>query len=523
MGRSVRGRGPRGVVGFRRRRGGSTPAAGRARGSGRGAGRHRRVHRARAAADGGRISELSRSTIPLPSSSRRSRLCCCSPGWPGPSRSSPALRSRPAPPSAESANRARRQRRAIRACRSRRSLRSAAALLAALTLWQIGDRRWEGAALVVAIMVLGFAAVLAVAAAPLAGPPGLAPMPGPAAILTGLQARPRSHAGRVRVALGRHARRFARELHLLAAGDATRARRGRRSRYGAVQRDPVRLLSDLARAADRRQPLRVGSHSGLGDAVCLGAAADHRRRRSRVWPPSPRSLRTRSARALATWRPGFAWLVVFLLVAGLSISVLVDVRLMALRRWSLVFLRSFLIAVLRLPFLLWVPDTGAALYVYVVAWAASRSRASLSCAPGAAAIGSGCARSPRRKARGSVRGRELPRSARGPGTVLRRAVCGAGAGHRGRERELLSLLGPDVGRLHQCPDGRSGSPGRRRSRRRRSPAPGRVALGAGLAVAASATVLSLGLGPLLASLYGPSYARSPPFFRSWSRARSHSP
>jgi O-antigen/teichoic acid export membrane protein len=32
-----------------------------------------------------------------------------------------------------------------------------------------------------------------------------------------------------------------------------------------------------------------------------------------------------------------------------------------------------------------------------------------------------------------------------------------------------------------------------------------VALGAGLAVAASATLLSLGLGPLLARLYGPSY------------------
>ena len=58
---------------------------------------------------------------------------------------------------------------------------------------------------------------------------------------------------------------------------------------------------------------------------------------------------------------------VFLLVAGQSISVLVDVRLMALRRWSLVFWRSLLIAVLRLPFLLWVPDTGAALYLYVVA------------------------------------------------------------------------------------------------------------------------------------------------------------
>ncbi len=87
---------------------------------------------------------------------------------------------------------------------------------------------------------------------------------------------------------------------------------------------------------------------------------------------------------LATWRPGFAWLVVFLLVAGQSISVLVDVRLMALRRWSLVFWRSLLIAVLRLPFLLWVPDTGAALYVYVVACGRLRDhRCRVPRAPGA--------------------------------------------------------------------------------------------------------------------------------------------
>jgi O-antigen/teichoic acid export membrane protein len=61
------------------------------------------------------------------------------------------------------------------------------------------------------------------------------------------------------------------------------------------------------------------------------------------------------------------WFVVFLSVAGQSVAVLVDVRLMALRRWSTVFLRSLLIAVLRLPFLLWLPSDGVAFYVYAVA------------------------------------------------------------------------------------------------------------------------------------------------------------
>ena len=68
----------------------------------------------------------------------------------------------------------------------------AAALLAALILWQIGDRRWEGTAPVVAITVLGFAAVLAVVQRLRSRVSlRLAPMPGPAAILNGLR---RDHA-----------------------------------------------------------------------------------------------------------------------------------------------------------------------------------------------------------------------------------------------------------------------------------------------------------------------------------------
>jgi O-antigen/teichoic acid export membrane protein len=68
----------------------------------------------------------------------------------------------------------------------------------------------------------------------------------------------------------------------------------------------------------------------------------------------------------ADW-PAAGWCIVFAFVAGQSVAVLVDVRLMALRRWSMVFLRSLLIASLRLPFVLWVPVDGAAFYVYAVA------------------------------------------------------------------------------------------------------------------------------------------------------------
>ena len=74
----------------------------------------------------------------------------------------------------------------------------------------------------------------------------------------------------------RTTRRFARKHRLLAAGRPARPHPGRRSRRGAVQRDPVRLLPHLARAADRRQPLRDRSQPGFGDAVRLVAPAGHR-------------------------------------------------------------------------------------------------------------------------------------------------------------------------------------------------------------------------------------------------------
>jgi O-antigen/teichoic acid export membrane protein len=70
---------------------------------------------------------------------------------------------------------------------------------------------------------------------------------------------------------------------------------------------------------------------------------------------------------LNAWHPSLGWFVVSLFVVGQSIAVLVDVRLMALRRWSLVFYRSMLIAVVRLPFVLWIPSDGAAFYIYAVA------------------------------------------------------------------------------------------------------------------------------------------------------------
>ena len=103
---------------------------------------------------------------------------------------------------------------------------------------------------------------------------------------------------------------------------------------------------------------------------------------------APESIRE----GFATWRPDFAWLVVFLLVAGQSVAELVDVRLMALRRWSLVFVRSLLIAVIRLPFMLWVPNSEAAFYCMWSPWAALRSPASLSSPRLRARAGYGCGR-----------------------------------------------------------------------------------------------------------------------------------
>ena len=209
---------------------------------------------------------------------------------------------------------------------------------------------------------------------------------------------------------------------------------------------------------------------------------------------------------LASWPPVAAWLVVFLLAAGLSMSVLVDVRLMALRRWSLVFWRSFLIAVLRLPFLLWVPEAGAALYIYAVA-------------AGGFAI-SGIAFLVPLAQRGWLRLRPLPERAR-------RSARFALVNYLGQLAVQAPFFAvPFVVLVHVEPvenarfylswgvmavvyfgiqmigqallveGGRGGADHRRQAA---------VAMAMGLAVAASATVLSLGLGPFLADLYGPDY------------------
>jgi O-antigen/teichoic acid export membrane protein len=217
---------------------------------------------------------------------------------------------------------------------------------------------------------------------------------------------------------------------------------------------------------------------------------------------APQSIRE----GLASWPPAPAWLVVSLLVAGMSISGLVDVRLMALRRWSLVFWRSLLIAITRLPFLLWIPDSGAALYIYAVA-------------AGGFAV-TGVAFLVPLAQRGWLRLRPLPERAL-------RAARFTGVNYLGQlavqapffavpfvvlvhvdatenARFYLSwgvmsivYIGIQmVGQALLVEGGRGGADHRRQAA---------VAMAVGLTVAVSATVMSLGLGPLLARLYGPDY------------------
>ena len=383
----------------------------------------------------------------------------------------------------------------------------AAGLLASLILWQIGDRRWEGTAPVVAITVLGFAAVLAVVQRLRSQVPlRLAPMPGPAAILSGLR---RDHAHMVGGSMWLLAATLVVSVGsfifwLLVAQRAPAEDVGRATALFSASLFICYLTSlglpiAVSRyASDRTQGsgtlfawgLVLTTASSLAGVATFAVLA-------------PESIRE----GLASWRPGFAWLVVFLLVAGQSISELVDVRLMVLRRWSLVFLRSLLIAVLRLPFLLWVPDTGGAFYVYVVALGGFAVTGVLFLVPLAR--------------RDRLRPGPLP-------TRSRRAVQFAGVNYLG----LLAVQAPFfavpfvvlvqvsaiananfylswglmsvvyisvqmVGQALLVEGGRGGADHRRQAG---------VALGAGLAVAASATVLSLGLGPVLASVYGPSYA-----------------
>jgi O-antigen/teichoic acid export membrane protein len=217
---------------------------------------------------------------------------------------------------------------------------------------------------------------------------------------------------------------------------------------------------------------------------------------------APQSIRD----GLAGTPAGSAFVLGFLLVAGCSISSLVDVRLMALRRWSLVFWRSVLVALVRLPFLLWVPAAGGALYIYAVA-------------AGGFAV-TGVAFLVPLGQKGWLRLRPLPARAR-------RAARFAGVNYLGQ----LAVQGPFfavpfvvlvhvtavenarfylswgvmaiiyagiqmVGQALLVEGGRGGADDRRQAR---------VALGVGLAVALAATVLSLGVGPVLADLYGPDY------------------
>lgn len=217
---------------------------------------------------------------------------------------------------------------------------------------------------------------------------------------------------------------------------------------------------------------------------------------------APASIRE----SLAGWPSGLGWLVVFLLVTGFAISVLVDVRLMALRRWSLVFWRSVLSGTIRLPFLLWVPETDAALYLYAVA-------------AGGFAI-TGVAFLVPLARRDWLRLRPLPVRAR-------RAFRFAGVNYLGQ----LAIQGPFfvvpfavlvhvnavenarfylswgvmavvyvsiqvIGQALLVEGGRGGADHQRQAA---------VAMGAGVGLGSVATLLSLGLGALLAGLYGPAY------------------
>ena len=138
-------------------------------------------------------------------------------------------------------------------------------------------------------------------------------------------------------------------------------------------------------------------------------------------------------------------------------------------------------------------------------WAASRSPVSLSSCHWRAAVGSGCVRSRARKARAQFAGVnylgqlavQAPFFAV-PFVVLVQVDAVENA-HFYLSWGVMSVVYISVQMIGQAllvEGGRGGADHRRQAA---------VALGAGLAVAVSATVLSLGLGPLLAGLYGPAY------------------
>ena len=382
----------------------------------------------------------------------------------------------------------------------------AAVVLGAVVLWRLGDRHWEAVAPLVAVGALGLGATLLLADRVRSRPARwFALMPASMAVLSGLR-RDHRHmlggsawllAATLTVSLGSFA------FWLVAARRVPADDVGRAAALFSVSLFICYLTSlGLPVAVSRYAPdrsqgsatlfawsllLRLAS-SLAGVAVFFALAPDS------VWD------------SLAAWRPGLAWLTVFLLVAGQSISELVDVRLMVLRRWPLVFLRSLLIAVIRLPFLLWVPAGGAGFYVYVVAM-------------GGFAI-TGVVFLAFLAQPGWLRFRPLPDRAK-------RAMRFAGVNYLGQiavqapyfvvpvvvlvqvdavdnarfylSWGAMSVIYVSIQMVAQAflvEGGRGGSDPRHQAA---------LSLRAGLAMATAATVLSLGAGPFLAGLYGPAY------------------
>ena len=382
----------------------------------------------------------------------------------------------------------------------------AAVVLGALVLWRIGDRRWEAVAPLVALGALGLGAALPLADRVRSRPTRwFALVPTSMAALSGLR---RDH----RHMLGGSA--------WLLAATATVSLGSFAFWLLAAQRVPA---DDVGRAAALfSASLFICYLTSLGLPVAVSRYAPDRTQSSATLFAWSLVLRLGSSLAgvavffalapasfwesLAAWRPGLAWVAVSLLVAGQSISELVDVRLMVLRRWPLVFLRSLMVAVIRLPFLFWVPGGGVGFYVYAVAMGGFAITGIIFLAFLAQP--------------GWLRLRPLPDGAK-------RAMRFAGVNYLGQLAvqapyfvvPVVVLLQVDavdnarfylswgamsviyvgiqmVAQAFLVEGGRGGSDPRHQAA---------LSLRAGLATATVATALSLGAGPFLAGLYGPAY------------------
>jgi O-antigen/teichoic acid export membrane protein len=380
-----------------------------------------------------------------------------------------------------------------------------AALLGALTLWWLGDRSWEAeaiAASAIAVLLLAAAVVLALRhrTGPLPGPVRTA-----ASVLDDLR---REHArmltgsvwllaGTLVVSLGSFV------FWLLAARNVPADDVGRATALFSATWFVYYVTSlGLPIAVSRHAPDRTRASTTLFAWSLLLALAASLLGVSVFAAVAPDSVRE----PLATWPAGLAWPVVFLIVAGLAVSLLVDVRLMALGRWSLVFWRSVLVAAVRLPFLFWVPDQGAALYLYVVF-------------AGGFAV-TGVAFLVPLVHRNWLRLRPLPMRAI-------RAARFAAVNYIGQLAvqapfftvPIVVLVHVDavefasfylswgvmavvyvgvhvIAQAFLVEGGRGGADHRRQAM---------AAMGVGAAMTGSATLLSVGLGPLLARVYGPDY------------------